>query len=343
MTKFICTICNKPYIKKTSFEKHQTTCSTLQSDNKLIISETRPTKPILKWVGGKTQIISHIMSKVPTTIENYHEIFLGGGSVLLAMLCYIQQGIIHVKNKIYAYDLNEPLIYLYKNIQTDPEQFYSEIQQIIAQFENCKDDPTINRKAGTLNDAMLNKENYYYWIRELYNALSANDKKTYKGSAMFLFLNKTCFRGVFRMGPRGFNVPYGHYNTPEIINREHLQEVHNLIQPVIFECCDFTASIANVAPGDYMYLDPPYAPETTTSFVGYTDKGFGIDMHTSLFNIIHAASARNVKIMMSNADVELVHDSFNDSHYITTTIECRRAINQKNPESKTNEVIIINY
>ena len=125
----------------------------------------------------------------------------------------------------------------------------------------------------------LSKENYYYWIRSQYNLLNSEEKKSIIGSSMFIFLNKTCFRGVFRVGPRGFNVPYGHYNNPEIINKEHLDKIHNLIQNVIFECSDFSNSLLNVQNGDYLYLDPPYAPEKETSFVGYTENGFNINNH----------------------------------------------------------------
>ena len=84
---------------------------------------------------------------------------------------------------------------------------------------------------------------------------------------MFIFLNKTCFRGVFRIGPNGFNVPYGHYVNPEIINKEHLFEIHSLIQNVIFQVADFNVSLANIQSNDFIYLDPPYVPEKKNSFV----------------------------------------------------------------------------
>ena len=160
---------------------------------------------------------------------------------------------------------------------------------------------------------------------------------------MFIFLNKTCFRGVFRVGPKGFNVPYGHYNNPEIINKEHLDKIHKLIQNVIFECCDFNTSLNSVEPNDYVYLDPPYAPETNTSFVRYTENGFNIDNHNNLFKLIHKLTETNKKIMLSNADVSLVRDNFTNKKYNITSILCKRAINSKNPEAKAKEVIIKNY
>ena len=164
---------------------------------------------------------------------------------------------------------------------------------------------------------------------------------------MFIFLNKTCFRGVFRIGPNGFNVPYGHYNNPQIINKEHLNEIHDLIQNVIFKCSDFNTSLTNIEPNDYVYLDPPYAPETDTSFVGYTINGFNLDNHNSLFNLIHHLTENKTKIMLSNADVSLVRENFSNDvkneKYNITSILCKRTINSKNPDAKAKEVIIKNY
>ena len=239
-------------------------------DNKLV-KDIPPThfyipKPILKWVGGKTQILDKLIIEFPIIINNYHEIFLGGGSVLLTFLSYVKYGVIKLLGNIYAYDINEPLIYIYKNIQTNHIELYNEIQYLINDFNSCGNGE-INRKPKNINEAKIAKENYYYWIRNEYNKLDFTNKKTTKGSAMFIFLNKTCFRGVFRVGPKGFNVPYGHYKNPEIINFKHLNEIHELIKNVIFECCDFNISLENIEVNDYVYLDPPYVPESNTSFV----------------------------------------------------------------------------
>lgn len=304
-------------------------------------------KPLLKWVGGKTQILDKLLSKFPTDINNYFEIFLGGGSVLLAVLSYIQQGAIQVRGKLFAFDINEPLIYVYKNIQTDPSAVYAHLQEILAEWNTCADPPPAdapNRNPQTLADAKQTKECYYYWARARYNRLSASEKITPAGSALFIFLNKTCFRGVFRVGPRGFNVPFGNYANPEIINKAHLDEIHALIQPVIFECCDYATSLQRVQhPDDYVYMDPPYAPETATSFVKYTENGFNHENHVELFQWVDALTADNKKVMMSNADVPLVRNHFNRERYHVAEIVCRRSINSKKPDAKTNEVIITNY
>ncbi len=303
-------------------------------------------KPILKWVGGKTQIIDKLIVDFPVEINNYREIFLGGGSVLLTLLSYVKSGIIKIHGNVYAYDLNEPLIYIYKNIQTCHNELYDMLQTIIADFNECGDGE-INRTPANIAEAKIAKENYYYWIRSEYNKLCLADKKGILGSAMFIFLNKTCFRGIFRVGPKGFNVPYGHYNNPEIINKEHLDEIHNLIQNVVFECCDFNISLTKVETNDFVYLDPPYAPETDTSFVGYTENGFGIEKHTQLFELIHGLTADDKKIMLSNADVSLVRENFTNcvkkEKYCIISLLCKRSINSKNPDAKAKEVIIKNY
>jgi DNA adenine methylase len=135
-------------------------------------------KPILKWVGGKTQILDKIINNYPVNINNYHEIFLGGGSVLFILLSYVNNNIIKIKGNIYAYDINEPLIYVYKNIQDNYELLYNKLQEIINEFNECLGD-NINRNPKNINEAKLSKENYYYWIRKQYNNLSKDEKKIY--------------------------------------------------------------------------------------------------------------------------------------------------------------------
>jgi DNA adenine methylase len=302
-------------------------------------------RPILKWVGGKTQILDKLIADFPVNMENYYEPFLGGGSVLFTLLSYVRIGVINLTGSVYASDSNEPLIFMYKNIQTSHHELFAAIQVLIHEYDECRTKGPLNRVPKNLEEATDLKENYYYWIRAQYNKLSAEEKKTVQGSAFLIFLNKTCFRGVFRIGPNGFNVPYGHSkNTPEIINKTHLDDVHNLIRDVIFECCHFSTSLARVNnPLDYVYLDPPYAPETSKSFVGYTESGFCLEDHVLLFSSIHTLRENNIKLMMSNADVEFVRDTFTEPNYHTESILCRRTINSSNPEAKAKEVIIKNY
>ena len=245
-------------------------------------------KPILKWVGGKTQLIEEIVKKMPKKIHNYHEIFLGGGSVLFAILNLRNLEQIQITGKIAAYDLNDPLIYVYKNIQSWPNELYDKTVEIIQEFNECSNRAIIkdmDKKTLTKEDALLSKEVYYYWLRLQYNNMTAIEKRSITGSAMFIFINKTCFRGIFRLNRTGeYNVPYGHYKNPEIINREHLNEISTLIQDVVFECADFKESLSRqFTDDDFIYMDPPYAQESNTSFVSYTEDGFGLQENLELF------------------------------------------------------------
>lgn len=294
-------------------------------------------KPFLKWVGGKTQIINHIISRIPAEIERYHEPFLGGGSVLLAVLSLQKHNKIKINEGVYAYDINKTLIGVYKNIQSNKDALFKHIEEFKNVYHELKG-TVVNRKPKNITEAKTSKESYYYWLRSKFNTM---DKDTIEYSALFIFLNKTCFRGVYREGPNGFNVPYGHYKkTPTIITENDLNTISDLIKDVNFVCLDFKQSIRTVGEGDFVYLDPPYAPETSKSFVGYTAEGFTLETHAELFSEIKKIADKNIKFAMSNAKVELVTSNFAD--YECEEIEARRAINSKKPESKTMEVIIYN-
>jgi DNA adenine methylase len=301
------------------------------------------TKPPVKWVGGKTQIIHDVLGLFPQRMKNYHEPFLGGGSVLLGLLSYIKHGAITVSGRIYASDANPYLIGLYKNIQSGPDELYNEIKEFADVFYQCTG-TEINRKPSSIDEAMSSPESYYYWIRSRLNSLlSSEDRMTRNASAMFVFLNKTCFRGMYREGPNGFNVPFGNYKNPVIADVVHLREISDLIKDVVFVCGSYRDTLSKVKRGDFVYMDPPYASENEKSFVSYTSSGFNGEDHARLFGMCNDIHRSGAKLLMSNADVKLVTDSFPVSDYNTSRIVCRRAINSKNPESKTSEVLIKNY
>lgn len=302
-------------------------------------NEVNPTiqRPFLKWVGGKTQIIYDILEKIPTEINNYHELFLGGGSVLLAVLSYQKLNKIQIQNNIYAYDLNEGLINTFKNIQKNKDQLFEVLIKLRSEY-NSLDGEIINRSPRNLSEAKSSKESYYYWSRDKFNNIT--DTSSIEYSALFIFLNKTCFRGMYREGPNGFNVPYGHYKkTPIMLSKEDLDNIHYLIKNVIFIKSDFRDSIKSVIEGDFVYLDPPYAPVNTKSFVGYTPSGFDLKTHKILFENIKNLN-KNVKFVMSNNKVDLVTDHFNE--FTIDEIITRHSINSKKPETTATEVIIYN-
>lgn len=289
-------------------------------------------KPFLKWVGGKTQIIDHIMNKFPKEMNNYHEPFLGGGSVLLALLSLQKQKKIVIRGKIYAYDINPILINVYKNVQKNRDELLHHVSKYMKEYKDIEGD-VIKRKPGNIEEAKTSKESYYYWLRSQFNKM---DKTSIECSALFMILNKLCFRGMYREGPNGFNVPYGHYKKTPIICKD-LNEISDLIQNVEFIQSDFSESLKNVSENDFVYLDPPYAPENDKSFVGYTADGFNLETHENLFDLVKNLKC---KFVMSNAKVKLVTDTFKG--FYCEEIVARRAINSKKPESTTTEVIIYN-
>lgn len=333
MPEYSCEICDKIFKQKGHIDSHKKRKNPCKKDyriDKLVDKKVqevlekrgiiepkkdiRVVKPFLKWVGGKTQILDEVLKRFPTTIHDYYEPFVGGGSVLLGLLSHVKAGQISVTGNIYASDWNPNLIGLYKNIQSKPQELIDE-----------------------LNNLSENNEDYYYMIRARFN--EAKDRTSLGTSAMFLYLNKTGFRGMYREGPKGFNVPFGHYKNPTILDEQHILCISELIQTVIFTHRSFEDSIQNVNVDDFVYLDPPYAPETTTSFVKYNTDGFGIEKHEELFNVCNLLKG---KFLMSNADVSFVKNTFKSNDYVTQTILCRRAINSKDPSSKTNELLITN-
>jgi DNA adenine methylase len=308
-------------------------------------------KPILKWVGGKTQLLSIILEKIPLEINNYHEPFIGGMSVLLGIIQYKNEGILNITGNIYAYDLNKELIYLYKNIQNFHNELFEATYLLINTYNSIDklkldiDKKIKNKTMNTLKESLLSKERYFYWIRNKYNNLSDSDKLNLVGSSMFIFLNKTCFRGLYRVGPRGFNVPFGSYNNPNILDKNHLEIIHQLIKDVQFIHMNFKESLLNISDCDFVYLDPPYVKENETSFVSYNKEGFGENENKLLFELIKNISIEetNKKIMMSNSNSDKLYDIFDNEKYKIIQVNASRRINSKNPESKTTELIIMNY
>ncbi len=294
-------------------------------------------KPLIKWVGGKTQIIDQVLGEFPQNIENYHELFLGGGSVLLGLLEYIKNDKIKVSGSIYAYDFNETLINMYKNIQKTPELLFNEIEKLIKDYNQITEQNG-NKKPKNIDESKESQESYYYWIRQSFNKMNQLEKNSNLGSACFIFMNKTCFRGLYREGPNGFNVPFGNYKKPEIINKSHLNEISELIKNVNFIHSSFEESFKNIQNDDFVYLDPPYAPENDKSFVNYTSSGFTMEQHLNLFKL-----SKKFKFVMSNANVDMVKDEYTDKKYYIKIISCKRTINSKNPDSKTTEVLIKSF
>lgn len=305
------------------------------------------TKPFLKWVGGKTQILELVLSQFPKHMHNYHEPFVGGGSVLLGLL---SRKDIVVHGTIYASDANEHLIALYKNIQSQSKVLLviEELEALLAlaALALTTGNGTVNRACTTQEEAIASSpESFYYWVRQEFNHMALLDKTSVATSARLLFLNKTCFRGLYREGPNGFNVPYGNYKNPSVFHKDHLLSVSALIRDVVFTHCPFEDALRfeTMTPADFVYLDPPYVPKHKGSFLTYNVNGFSKAQHTKLFALCKAAAP--IKLLMSNADDPFIHENFSHTPttFNTTVFSCRRAIHSRSPDSVVNEVLIKNF
>lgn len=320
-------------------------------------------RPFIKWVGGKTQLLDNITriifkqlekkddeGKIIIEMKNYHELFIGGGSILFVILYLKETNKIKINGSINAYDINPILISLYKNIQSNKDDLLKNIEKYQKTYESIKQlkvSQKSERKSSTEEEAKKSREAYYYWMRSKYNSIP--DNTSIEKSALFLILNKTCFRGLYREGPRGFNVPFGNYKakTLNLLNKKSIDYLSKLFKDINFKCLDFRISFKNIEENDFVYLDPPYAPENKTSFVNYVKDGFTLKDHKQLFRLTKSLQDKKIKFVMSNSNVELVKNSFknediNNIIFKIDEVEAKRAINSKKPNSKTTEVLIYN-
>ena len=300
--------------------------------------------PILKWAGGKTQIIKEVTDKFPKEMNNYYEGFIGGGSVFLELLKLMETDKIKINGKIYLNDLNSDLVNLYTIIKDAPNVLFETIDTLIKNYNEAKMveyEPrhkyNINLEESIEEYIKKSKSDVYYYYRSLYNSIKEVNLKT----ALFLFLNKTCWRGLFRAGPNGFNVPFGNYETPTIYNKNEILELHKLFNKhdVQFLNSDFEKFTETIKKDDFVYFDPPYYPLKKTSFTSYKGDSFH-DKHEVLVKLCYRLNKSDIKFVHSNSCCKYNLDKYKD--YNIEKIECKRRINSKKPEDKDFEVIINN-
>lgn len=263
---------------------------------------------ILKWAGGKGQLLNELLPEFPRVMRNYYEPFVGGGAVLLRLLEEVKANRITITGRVYASDVNSRLIQLYKHIRDEPERLIIELLSLAHEHELSSD-----------------KSAYYYKARSEFNA----NPEPLRTSALFVFLNKTCFRGMYREGPNGFNVPYGHYVSPTIVIPSKVRATSELVQNVIFTCEPFHNSLDRASPQDFIYADPPYYG----TWGGYNAGGF--TEHATLFALLRSTSC---KWVMSNSDSEYVRTQFESA--IVRVVTRRRWANTKVREPTVRELII---
>ena len=291
-------------------------------------------KPFLKWAGGKTQLIQEIRVSLPDQIKTdkftYIEPFVGSGAILFWMISEFPN-----LEKAVINDINHDLITTYRVIANKPKELIS----ILGSLED---------KYHSLVNDLEKKKEYYYDKRKLFNKREIEDSIQ---AALFIFLNRTCFNGLYRVNRKNeFNVPMGSYKQPTICNAENLMAVHNALQKVEILCGDFEKTVKHANSNTFFYFDPPYKPlSETSSFNSYAKDEFNDHEQIRLRDFCQKLENLGHKWMLSNSDVKGKNpeDNFFDNLYANFSIErvkARRSINS-NPEKRgeLNELLITNY
>jgi DNA adenine methylase len=264
--------------------------------------------PFVKWVGGKRAIIEELISRLPETFNNYYEPFVGGGALFFSLNGKIK--------KAFLSDSNFDLVMAYNAIKKDP-------------------DALIERLA---KHAEKHNEEYYYKVRSKHGLSDPIDI-----AARFIYLNKTCFNGLFRVNKKGeFNVPIGRYVNPTIVQRENILLCSKVLQKAKIEIHEFD----EITPqsGDFCYFDPPYHPTTDTSFTGYTKLDFSEKDQVRLRDFALKLHKSGVKVMLSNSDSKFIRDIYNTKAFHIATVQAPRNVKCKpGARGAVNEVLITNY
>ena len=296
--------------------------------------------PFIKWLGGKTKNLGKILCKFPAVIDNYYEPFLGGGSVLFGLLNSIEEKRTTLRGNIYISDSNSALIGTYKNIQLHCDELIAELKRIYNDYETAKPGTVINKKATTRQEGMASQESYYYYCRSEYNKIPKNQKTTITASALFIFINRTCFKGLFREGPRGLNMAYGHYVdislNDEII--DNIRRVSIIIRNVIITDHSYTVALADVKDNDVVYMDPPHLEKKKKCAYDFDEKEY-----KKLFAICDNLAERCTVIFSGeNKNYIKNHFSNNIVEYEINESKTRSAINAKRPGKLVEELLIRN-
>tara|TARA_B110001454_G_C12646307_1_gene403460 strand:+ start:130 stop:990 length:861 start_codon:yes stop_codon:yes gene_type:complete len=284
-----------------------------QEYSQIAISEP---KPFVKWAGGKRQLMSELEKNFPSKFGTYLEPFLGGGAVMFDLLTKAPN------LKCNVSDLNSDLVLSYVTIRDRLEKL---IESLENHSKNYHKDST----------------GYYYKVR------NQEPKNQIEKVSRLLFLNKTCFNGLYRVNSKGkFNVPLGRYTNPNIVNKENLQTVSKILQSekIKISCRDFRSIIKDAKKGDFVYFDPPYQPVSdTANFTSYTHRDFTEDDLESLADLANQLNSKGCNVMLSNSNSKTVKNLFSTGWKIKE-IKANRAINS-NPQKRTGhkEIIIKNY
>ena len=268
------------------------------------------TYPIVKWVGGKRQIMFELIKNMPKSYNRYFEPFIGGGALFFELQ----------PEQAYISDMNEELINLYSVVRDNV-------------YELIKD----------LSKHEVSKE-YFLEIRNIDRTEQYTELSDVERASRFIYLNRTCFNGMYRVNSQGqFNVPFGHYKNPRIIDENNLLNCSELLKKTEIKCADFSEILTKVKKGDLVYFDPPYVPlNETSSFTSYTKDGFDINMQFKLRDVCDELDNKGVKFMLSNSDTKLVNELY--VNYEIKKVFASRQINANaDGRGKITEVLVRNY
>ena len=271
-------------------------------------------KPVVKWVGGKRQLLPEIEKLIPENYTTYYEPFIGGAAVLLN----------EQPKKAVVNDFNEELINTYKVIQNNVDELIEVLK---------------------IHDE-LNSKDYFYDVRAWDRLPGYEERSDVEIAGRFIFLNKTCFNGLYRVNQAGeFNTPYGKYKNPNIINEVGLKVLSNYFNEadIIFKTGDFEDAVKYIRKGSFVYFDPPYAPLSPTSnYTGYTSGGFDEKDQIRLRELCDRLDAKGVKFLLSNSNVPFIQEQYSD--YTIDIVGAKRAINSNGKKrGEVEEVLIRNY
>ncbi|MGQ0795741.1 MAG: DNA adenine methylase [Nitrosopumilaceae archaeon] len=274
-------------------------------------------KPFVKWAGGKRQLIPILSQHIPKKFGTYFEPFVGGGAVLFYLT------IENPKIECFVSDLNSDLILSYVTIR-------DRVEELIFALENHSE------------NYFKNPKEYYYEIRE------SHPKNQIEKVSRLIFLNKTCFNGLYRVNSKGkFNVPLGKYTNPNITNKENLLIVSHVLRSknISIKCQDFIKALENAQENDFVYLDPPYQPVSQTSnFTSYTNDNFGYEDQERLFLEFERLDSLGCKVMLSNSKSDEVLNLFENYTDNIIEIKANRSINSDSKKrANHSELIIKNY
>lgn len=290
-------------------------------------------KPFLKWAGGKSQLLKEIERYYPFakgTITKYAEPFVGGGAVLFDILSKYDL------KEIYVSDINAELINCYTTIRDNVKELISILHSMQEEF---------------LALSIEERKDYYIKARDTFNSLKNSNNKNVEKAALMIFLNKTCFNGLYRVNRKGlFNVPIGSYKNPLICDEKNLRIVSQKLQNVKIVCSDYKKSAEFIDEKTFVYFDPPYRPITdTASFTAYTENLFNDEKQIELARFVDDMNKKGAKIIISNSDPKNFNENdnfFDDlySAYSINHVKANRMINSKGTSrGKIKELLISNF